>query len=108
MACLHQHQCQLVLEQLAKEKAPLTPPEKMKESNYIPPKPRKAKSLLLLGTFISQADWQIIFFDKVATVLQQYETLSASKYTQRIYQSTFPCQGQGSWLTKKELLTFLA
>ena len=35
------------------------------------------------------------FFDQAATVLQQYKTVSGSKYTLRIYHSFFPCQRQG-------------
>ena len=49
----------------------------------------------------------LFFFDEAAIVLQQYESISGSKYTLRIYHSFFPCSGQGSRLTKKELLIFL-
>ena len=41
------------------------------------------------------------------TKLQQYESISGPKYTLRTYHSFFPCQGQGSRMTKKEQLIFL-
>ena len=47
------------------------------------------------------------FFDEAAIVLQQYESISGSKYTLRTYHGFCPCPQQGSRLTKKELLIFL-
>ena len=34
------------------------------------------------------------FFNEAAIVLQQYESISGSKYTLRTYHSFFPCLGQ--------------
>ena len=47
------------------------------------------------------------FCNSSAIVLQQYESILGSKYTLRTYHSFFPCQGQGSRMTKKEQLIFL-
>ena len=57
------------------------------------------------------AQCRFFFFDEAANssaiVLQQYESISGSKYTLRTYHSFFACQGQGSRMTKKEPLIFL-
>ena len=65
------------------------------------PAPNRRKNLTFMKFFFGRG------CNSCAIVLQQYESISGSKYTLRTYHSFFPGQGQGSRMTKRSNLYYL-